>query len=152
MEWKDTLAAYDAASADISTGDLTRASNMLTSQALTLDAVFTELLSRATKNIGQYLNTSRPGLGDTYATNYAANGGGAPQFVTTPQGTFMVPRSPMSATSSAPPAGIPNGAVSFLRSNPASAAQFDEKYGAGASAQYLQGGAAPQAPAPFVTP
>ena len=54
MEWKDTLAAYDAASADIGTGDLTRASNMLTSQALTLDAVFTELLSRATKNMGQY--------------------------------------------------------------------------------------------------
>lgn len=54
MDWKDTMTAYDAAAADIATGDLSRASNMLTSQALTLDAVFTELLSRATRNMGQY--------------------------------------------------------------------------------------------------
>jgi len=100
----------------------------------------------------EYLNTSRPGLGDTYASNYAANGGGAPQFVTTPQGTFMVPRNSTPTTGAAPAAGIPDGAVSFLRSNPASATQFDAKYGAGASTRYLQGGAASQAPAPFVTP
>lgn len=54
MVWKEAMAAYDAASADIGGGDLTRASNMLTAQALTLDAVFTELLSRASNNIGKY--------------------------------------------------------------------------------------------------
>lgn len=54
LEWKDALTAYSDACTDIGSGDLSRASNMLTSQALTLDAVFTELLSRATKNIGQY--------------------------------------------------------------------------------------------------
>ena len=99
----------------------------------------------------EYLNKSNRGLGDTYATNYAANGGGAPQVVTTPQGTFMVPRSPAATTSAAPSPSVPDGAVSFLRSNPDSAGQFDAKYGAGASARYLQGGAAPQAPAPFAT-
>jgi len=54
MEWKHALAAYTDAGADTRGGDLSLASNMLTSQALTLDAVFTEMLSRATKNIGQY--------------------------------------------------------------------------------------------------
>jgi hypothetical protein len=34
---------------------------------------------------------------------------------------------------------IPDGAVKFLRSNPAMAAQFDQKYGAGAAAKYLKG-------------
>lgn len=97
----------------------------------------------------EYLNSSRPGLGDTYAQNYAANGGGAPQFVTTPQGTFMVPRS--AAATPAAPAGVPDAAVAYLRSNPDSAAQFDAKYGAGASSRYLQGGTAPQASAPFAT-
>lgn len=96
----------------------------------------------------EYLNTFESGLGATYAKNYAANGGGAPQFVNTSQGTFMVPRTPTAPTASG---GIPDAAVAYLRSNPASAAQFDAKYGTGASNRYLQGGAAPQAPSPFVT-
>lgn len=37
--------------------------------------------------------------------------------------------------------GIPQGAIDYLRSNPSLAAQFDQKYGAGASAQFLGGGA-----------
>lgn len=40
----------------------------------------------------RYLDSFRPGLGGTYAENYAANGGGAPQIVTTPKGTFAIPR------------------------------------------------------------
>lgn len=99
----------------------------------------------------EYLDGFQPGLGGQYAQNYAANGGGAPQFVTTPQGTFMIPRGAGPAPAAPAPAPIPDAAVSFLRTNPASAAQFDAKYGAGSSARYLQGGAAPQASAPFPT-
>jgi hypothetical protein len=39
-------------------GDLSLASDMLTAQALTLDAMFTELARRATLNMGDYINAS----------------------------------------------------------------------------------------------
>ncbi|WP_260598284.1 hypothetical protein [Sphingomonas endolithica] len=99
----------------------------------------------------EYLDKFKPGLGRDYASNYAANGGMAPQVITTPQGTFMVPRSPSPVAAPAAGGGIPDAALSFLRQNPGSAAQFDAKYGEGASTRVLQGGAAPQAPSPFVT-
>lgn len=35
--------------------------------------------------------------------------------------------------------GVPGGAVKYLRDNPGTAAQFDAKYGQGASARYLRG-------------
>lgn len=54
MEWKHVQDAYLAECAKARAGDLGTASNMLTAQALTLDAMFTEMLSRATKNIGRY--------------------------------------------------------------------------------------------------
>ncbi|MEG8040613.1 hypothetical protein QP166_15155 [Sphingomonas sp. LR60] len=54
MEWKHVQDAYVAECTKARDGDLGAASNMLTAQALTLDAVFTEMLSRATKNVGRY--------------------------------------------------------------------------------------------------
>lgn len=97
-----------------------------------------------------YLNALKPGLGNTYAENYASNGGGLPQVMNVPGvGLVSVPR--QQAATAAPSAPtIPDAAVSYLRQNPAMAAQFDQKYGQGASARYL-GGAASQAPSPFPT-
>lgn len=54
MEWKHVQDTYLAECAKARAGDLGTTSNMLTAQALTLDAVFTEMLSRATSNIGKY--------------------------------------------------------------------------------------------------
>lgn len=96
------------------------------------------------------LNAYKPGLGNTYAENYANNGGGLPQVMNVPGvGLVSVPRQQAPATAPAAPT-IPDAAVSYLRQNPAMAAQFDQKYGVGASAKYL-GGAASQAPSPFPT-
>jgi len=93
-----------------------------------------------------YLNSVQAGLGDRYAENFASNGGGAPQMMNVPGvGIVAVPRSP---TSSSAPPGPPDAAVSFLRQNPGMAAQFDQKYGQGASSRYL-GGAAQTAGSPF---
>lgn len=92
------------------------------------------------------LNQYKQGLGDTYAQNYANNGGGVPQIANIPGvGMVSIPRTP-----AAPAIGgsVPEGAISYLRQNPGMAAQFDAKYGQGASQRYL-GGAAPQAQAPF---
>lgn len=54
MEWAHVLDAYNAQAEKTRDGDLSAASNMLTAQALTLDTLFTEMLSRATKNMGHY--------------------------------------------------------------------------------------------------
>lgn len=71
-----------------------------------------------------------------------------------PTKTFM-PRSlggaPMTSASAAPASASvpPADAIARLRTNPHEATQFDEIFGPGASAHYLMGGVAPQAPAPF---
>jgi hypothetical protein len=46
--------AYQDVTREVRGHDLAMASNMLTSQALTLDAVFTDMLSRSSLNLGQY--------------------------------------------------------------------------------------------------
>jgi hypothetical protein len=86
-----------------------------------------------------FLEGLRPGLGMTYADNYAANGGGqsVPQIVTIPgAGTFAVPK----GGSQAPAAPAPMPAeINDLRGNPALANDFDQKFGAGAAAKILGG-------------
>ena len=42
----------------VASGNLSLASDLLTAQALTLDALFTELARRATLNMGDYINAS----------------------------------------------------------------------------------------------
>lgn len=77
------------------------------------------------------------------------NGGAvSPQIMTIPGvGVVQVNKGPQAAGGGG---GVPDGAVAMLKQNPAMSAQFDAKYGAGASARYLgQGGTAPQAPSPF---
>lgn len=72
------------------------------------------------------------------------NGGAiSPQIMQIPgMGLVRVDKGPQAAAGSG---SVPDGAVALLKKNPAMSAQFDAKYGAGASARYLgQGGAAPQ--------
>ena len=54
VDWKSAMNAYADVADGIRDGNLGQASNMLTAQALTLDAVFTEMLSRASNNLGRY--------------------------------------------------------------------------------------------------
>jgi hypothetical protein len=89
------------------------------------------------------LNSIKPGLGDTYAQNYAANGGGLGPVLTNPlTGQTMMP------ANKAPAQEAPAEAIARLKSNPAEAAQFDEVFGPGASAKVL-GGPTPSASGNF---
>lgn len=63
------------------------------------------------------LNSYKAGLGSTYAENYAANGGGGMQVVTTPQGTFMVPKAPAATAPSGPSPGTVEGGYRFKGGN-----------------------------------
>lgn len=55
------------------------------------------------------------------------------------------PRNGVRAEPSAPP----SAAIEYLRQNPAMKDAFEQKYGAGSAATYLNGGPAPQAPVTF---
>jgi len=81
----------------------------------------------------QALNALKPGLGDTYAQNYAANGGGLGPLITNPVTGQQYSTKPMA------PQSPPDEAVARLRANPAEASQFDEIFGPGASAKYIGG-------------
>lgn len=94
------------------------------------------------RNYG-FLEGQQNGLGRTYAQNFANNGGGAPQIMNIPGvGVVSVPRQ-----TTQQPAGPPSAAVDHLRKNPEMAADFDAKYGPGASSSIL--GGAGSGPRPF---
>jgi hypothetical protein len=54
LEWKDFVTDYGDECRRTREGDLGAASNMLTAQALTLDALFTDMLSQADRNLREY--------------------------------------------------------------------------------------------------
>jgi hypothetical protein len=80
-----------------------------------------------------YLNSLGGDLGKTYATNYANNGGGAPQIMNVPGvGIVAVPK-PSASTPSAPAApqpGTVEGGYRFKGGNPADPSAWEQVGGA----------------------
>lgn len=54
LDWAALTATYGDECAKTAKGNLRSASNMLTAQAMTLDTVFTDLVQRSSRNLGQY--------------------------------------------------------------------------------------------------
>jgi hypothetical protein len=100
-------------------------------------------INNDTVNDYNFLKTMRgEDAANRYLDQVAQNGGAqSPQIMNIPgMGVVKVDKGPQNGGG-----GVPDGAVAMLKQNPAMSAQFDAKYGAGASARYLgQGGAAPQ--------
>jgi hypothetical protein len=83
----------------------------------------------------QFLQSKDPKLADQYLHQHAE---GAPLVANNGDGTFtIIPRGYSGGAQ--PSANIPQGAIDFLKSNPALKSQFDEKYGPGAADKVLGG-------------
>lgn len=77
------------------------------------------------------LDTVEPGLGATYARNYANNGGGVPQITTIPGiGTVAIPRGPVSPTPAGPQPGTVEGGYRFKGGNAADPSAWEPVGGA----------------------
>lgn len=100
----------------------------------------------------EYLNSWQPGAGDRYLQ--AESNPMAALEVTDEAGGKQLrfyPKGGMPGSLGMSSKAVPPGAIDMLRKNPALAPQFDQKYGAGASAQYL-GSAASQGADTFPDP